>query len=541
MKKEKKEKEKNVSKNKLENVVCKECEKEIKKDNKFCPYCGTHLKDHFFVFFITFLFIYLLVEIVSLLIPQIVISSVTSFKYGYEFLYEAVLVLVIIVVMLISKNSYVFTQRKQKLVKSILCGWPILFLAVIYFFGSITSTESWNILNLFNLALYCVTIGMYEEFLCRGWIQNEFIERYGRNKKQVIRSIIFASFIFGAMHFINILAGQSVFETFMQVIFATACGVFLGSVYYRTKNIWSVIILHAFYDFAILLGEHASIRDCTTGAVTNGILADNIVSIIFLSTFFIVGAIWALKGCDFTPQTAINIGDDSKEKKSHKGNIGLIIVTVISVGLLFLPLRFGSEEEYEKYNICFNYETKEVNEHSISTYYLNSFELNHTKETIDYINKTDETGAIIDTQEIIKKEDINLKFYIDDESYESILENVNTKEKIVLDNTIENITRGVVIENSDHYIIGVTATDVLGTKIHYTKVMKNKMSNDKEYLKKIVDSFKEYDLPTIEELGSIKLKDNNNSLLYMNSSVDDEFYIDENGNLFFIKYNNVIE
>ena len=44
---------------------------------------------------------------------------------------------------------------------------------------------------------------------------------------------------------------QTLFETIMQVLQTTSVGILLGAIYFRTKNIWSVVALHGFYDFAI--------------------------------------------------------------------------------------------------------------------------------------------------------------------------------------------------------------------------------------------------------------------------------------------------
>jgi hypothetical protein len=246
--------------------------------------------------------------------------------------------------------------------------------------------------------MYCLTIGIYEEFLCRGWIQNEFLERFGGSKKLVIRSILLASFIFGAIHFFNLLAGQSLFETVMQVIHATACGFFLGTLYYRTKNIWGVIVLHAFWDFALFLGEHTLIRDCVTGIATKGIIIDNVLSLSLLSLFYIVISILLLKGCNFN-ETIISLKEDiNKEKKTtlkdkandfvtslktDKSKIVLYVVLIIIMIVVNLPISFTTQKELEKYYTCYSYETKKIGAHEIHEFFRHQYEIKHSIELIE--------------------------------------------------------------------------------------------------------------------------------------------------------------
>ena len=49
--------------------------------------------------------------------------------------------------------------------------------------------------------------------------------------------IFFSGLIFGGMHITNVLYGQTLFDTLIQIAQATSVGVLLGAIYYRTKNI----------------------------------------------------------------------------------------------------------------------------------------------------------------------------------------------------------------------------------------------------------------------------------------------------------------
>ena len=215
-------------------------------------------------FFIEMLFVAFTVLLITDVIPVLLTGSLFKNKYGYEFIAELLMLYIIVIVLFLYRNSYVFTQKKEKFIKGVKSGGALLIIGLIIFVQNLSRIPYIGVGTLINLFLYCIAIGMAEEFLCRGWIQNEFIERFGKDKKGVYESIILSAFIFGVMHFTNLLVGQTALETFLQVIQATSSGFLFGAIYYKTGNIWSTVFLHSFYDFAIMLGEAEYARECTT-------------------------------------------------------------------------------------------------------------------------------------------------------------------------------------------------------------------------------------------------------------------------------------
>ena len=58
------------------------------------------------------------------------------------------------------------------------------------------------------------------------------------------------------MHITNLFATpQGFVDTLMQILQALASGFLFGSIYYRTKNIWTLAFLHGFFDFSLMLAE----------------------------------------------------------------------------------------------------------------------------------------------------------------------------------------------------------------------------------------------------------------------------------------------
>ena len=79
-----------------------------------------------------------------------------------------------------------------------------------------------------------------EELIFRGIILKGFLSRYSYKK-----AILFSAIVFGAIHVKP-----------LQIWGAILLGLFLGWVYYKTKNIGAVIVSHFFANFSILLQSY---------------------------------------------------------------------------------------------------------------------------------------------------------------------------------------------------------------------------------------------------------------------------------------------
>lgn len=99
--------------------------------------------------------------------------------------------------------------------------------------------------------LYSIAIGFYEEIMMRGLILNNFISKWGHTKKGIYKAVTLSSVIFGVAHLVNLIYIPDLrIATIAQIVYATTIGMFFASIYLRSKNIWSVILLHALFDFA---------------------------------------------------------------------------------------------------------------------------------------------------------------------------------------------------------------------------------------------------------------------------------------------------
>ena len=337
---------------------------------------------------------WLLVSRIGGLIASIFSYSIFNSKYGVDFITEAFLAIIALIIIINKGNSYVFTQKKEKFKKALLFGFPILLFASVQLIISIFEIKNFNFRNFFNLILYSASIGVFEEFIFRGWIQNEFLENYGDSRKKVFISILLSSLLFGLIHLDNVLVGQDLIYTIFQILNATALGFLLGTIYFRTKNIWSVIFLHAFWDFSILLSNVGLIKDCTYQITTNAVLMYYIYSIFVTMLFWIISSLIIFRKSKINKlinsDYEITIEETEKEKKSLR----VLYICFITIMILnFIPINENKIEGYAESKICYSFKKK--NFENITTHYpyINKYFIEYNSYKFELFSNKDNEVA----------------------------------------------------------------------------------------------------------------------------------------------------
>lgn len=186
--------------------------------------------------------------------------------YARNIVKELTIFSIVIIIVFIKKYKYGSnSSTKEKIVKATLRGWPLFLLVLLellfVLYETIFINKSCNFYEIFGLLCYCLIIGLTEEFICRKWIQDELIAKYGDTHKKIILYIFVSSVLFGLMHLINLFYGQSFTSTLVQVIQNIFWGMAIGAIYYKTKNIWSVVLIHGITDFILKLDEVVPIQN----------------------------------------------------------------------------------------------------------------------------------------------------------------------------------------------------------------------------------------------------------------------------------------
>lgn len=92
-------------------------------------------------------------------------------------------------------------------------------------------------------------VGLEEELYFRGYVFNVW------KSKPEKTAIIATSLIFGVTHMANLMAGQSFFDTVLQVVFAFVYGIIFILMYILGKSLWPCIILHFYHDFSSFVSD----------------------------------------------------------------------------------------------------------------------------------------------------------------------------------------------------------------------------------------------------------------------------------------------
>ena len=104
--------------------------------------------------------------------------------------------------------------------------------------------------------LSMIIVGFVEEMLFRGFLFTAMLA-----KGRTIVAIIVSSLTFGMGHIINLFAGQTSFETILQVIFAVSWGFILTMVFYKSGSLLPCIIAHSMIDAFSMFGADNAVVD----------------------------------------------------------------------------------------------------------------------------------------------------------------------------------------------------------------------------------------------------------------------------------------
>lgn len=132
-------------------------------------------------------------------------------------------------------------------------------------------------LDITLFAVYCLCVGMFEEFIFRGVLFSVLAGYFPKNKKGFIETFVFSSIIFGAAHLFNL--------DVLQALYSILTGGLFAFVLIKTKNLICCGFTHGLYNFCGLLME----KESRLG-LGNGVVLFNLGTILCMA---IVGVLMA--------------------------------------------------------------------------------------------------------------------------------------------------------------------------------------------------------------------------------------------------------
>ena len=99
---------------------------------------------------------------------------------------------------------------------------------------------------------YCLLTGLFEETIFRGTVFPLLADRFEKNKKGLLKTIIVSSMVFGGAHLFNLFAGGGA-GVLLQVGYSTLTGALFAFVLIKTKNVLCCGFVHGLYNFCGLL------------------------------------------------------------------------------------------------------------------------------------------------------------------------------------------------------------------------------------------------------------------------------------------------
>ena len=142
--------------------------------------------------------------------------------------------------------------------KGFLLAWVGILFAIVVFLMSLFQLPENSMIApapfpLFASVFATLTTGVFEETLVRGLVLGLLLRMMNTTKKRILSACLFSSIFFGLAHLFNIWSVGAVLPVVVQVVNATAMGLFFSALFLRTGTLWIPILVHALINLASMI------------------------------------------------------------------------------------------------------------------------------------------------------------------------------------------------------------------------------------------------------------------------------------------------
>ncbi|ALN76742.1 CPBP family intramembrane metalloprotease [Staphylococcus chromogenes] len=226
-----------------------------------------------------FIFISLLLSVIA------IISLILPFSnYTNDLIAQSIVTISIILYLIATHKFQNLKINTNNILKGFLIGIYILLMAVLNLLSSIETIESikFTFTILFSLIMTNFMIALFEEVLCRGLVFNNFLKN-----NNPLKAGVFSSAVFGLAHILNLTHNPDLIGVLTQVIYTFFIGMLFAAVYFYTKNLLSVILLHFILDLTSGFDELKTVETITHHAATS--FTDMLITVIISLPCFLIG------------------------------------------------------------------------------------------------------------------------------------------------------------------------------------------------------------------------------------------------------------
>lgn len=223
------------------------------------------------------------------------------------------LIVSVIAVIFIAKYGFI-KPFKSLSPKGLLLTIPALIVCINNFpivgviTGNVVIKESGVTLLLY--ALYCLSIGLFEETVFRGIVFPLCYQKLKDKKLGLFFAVALSSAMFGATHLVNALAGMNIGLCLLQVGYSFLIGALCAVAVVITKNLFVAIFLHAVYDIGGMLLNRVGDLGIATG------FQWDTLTVVITAVLGTICAIWTimllLKANEIETQKLFNLDNQSE-------------------------------------------------------------------------------------------------------------------------------------------------------------------------------------------------------------------------------------
>lgn len=152
-----------------------------------------------------------------------------------------------------------------------------------YFHGNMQLVHG-EAVDILLFALYCLTVGLFEECIFRGVIFAVIAGLFSKDKKGLLWTYLFSSLVFGIAHIFN--------GNILQVGYTILTGGLFAFAMMKTKNIFCAALVHAVYNFGGLFFETADRFGLGNGVVFDTGTIVTMFVVCVLTGAFVVYSVW---------------------------------------------------------------------------------------------------------------------------------------------------------------------------------------------------------------------------------------------------------